>query len=72
MSVMDPKEGDIKTIWDRNNSDEVEAARAQFKKMTDKGFLAYTVKKSGRKGDQIHEFDPDAEKIILTPPVRGG
>lgn len=72
LCVMDPVAGDIKTIWDKNNPDEVSSAETQFKKMTKKGYLAYMVKKDGEKGEQITSFDPEAEKIILTPPVRGG
>jgi hypothetical protein len=26
----------------------------------------------GTKGEQLHAFDPDAQKIIFTPPMKGG
>ena len=64
--------GDTKVIWDPHNSDEVEAAKAQFDALRKKGFLAYTVNKKGDKGEVITKFDPDAEKIILSPPLVGG
>ncbi len=64
--------GDTKVIWDPKNADEVEAAEAQFNALKKKGFIAYTVNKKGDKGEIIRKFDPDAEKIILSPPLAGG
>lgn len=65
--------GDTKVIWDPNNEDEVDAAKAQFKALKKKGYLAYAVKgKDGAKGEQIHEFDPEAGRIILAPALQGG
>lgn len=72
MAVMDPKAGDLKVIWDPNNEDEVAAAADQFTTLRKKGYLAYTVDSRGKKGTQITEFDPTAEKIILAPALRGG
>lgn len=72
MAVMDGT-GDTKILWDSHNADEVEAARAQFNALRAKGFLAYkVVGKEGTKGEMITQFDPDAEKIVLSPPLRGG
>jgi len=71
LSILGTK-GDTKVIWDPENEDEVEAAEEQFDTLIDKGFLAFEVKKAGRKGKQIKEFDPDAGKIIMTPAVKGG
>ena len=65
-------EGDLKVIWDSDNEDEVEAAREQFETLTGKGYLAFRVKKDGKKGVQTKKFDPDAEKLILAPPIAGG
>lgn len=64
--------GDTKIIWDPNNTDEVENARRSFTDLRAKGYLAYKVTPDGSKGEVIREFDPDAEKIILAPPLRGG
>jgi hypothetical protein len=64
--------GDTKIIWDSKNEDEVENAKEQFDRLKKKGFLAFSVNKDGSKNKQIHEFDPDAEKIILSPPLVGG
>ncbi len=71
MAILDGT-GDTKVIWDAHNPDEVAAAKAQFDTLKKKGFIAYTVNKKGDKGEVIREFDPDAEKIILSPPLAGG
>jgi hypothetical protein len=65
--------GDTKIIWARDNPMEVEIARAAFDKAKRSGFAAYTVEgKEGRKGRVIGEFDVEAERIILAPPMAGG
>ena len=61
------KEGDLKTIWDAENAEEVAAAKKQFDEMKKKGFMAYTVKKAGGKGEIMHEFDPEADASSATP-----
>lgn len=65
--------GDVKQIWDPANADEVAAARKTFNDLTKKGYLAFAVTGSkGAKGEQIREFDPEASRIILAPPMQGG
>jgi len=65
--------GDTKTIWDRNNPIEVEAARASFKRFKDEGYTAYSVKgERGERGEVITSFDPTAERIIFAPRMKGG
>ena len=71
MRIIDEK-GDTKVIWDPENKDEVQAAQNQFHTLIDKKFQAFKVKKTGGKGTKITEFDPDAGKIILSPPIVGG
>jgi len=72
MEVMDTT-GDSKHLWDPGNYKEVEAMKDLFKSLTKKGYIAYTVdKKDGTKGKLIKKFDPDAGRIILSPPVVGG
>jgi hypothetical protein len=71
MAVMD-RTGDTKTIWDADNADEVEVARETFNKLKRKGYLAYRVKENGKKGEIITEFDPSAQKLIMSPPMAGG
>ena len=65
-------QGDTKIIWDADKEDEVDVARSSFNKLKSKGYYAYKVKKKGEKGRVIREFDPDAEKIIMALPMRGG
>lgn len=65
--------GDQRVMWDRGNRDEVTAARRTFTDLTGKGYLAYRAEgKHGEQGEQIREFDPDAERIILVRPNQGG
>lgn len=73
MEILDHT-GDTKVIWDKDNPDEVEAARAQFDKLVgSKRFAAFEVKgEKGDKGKQIRAFDPNAERMILVPPMVGG
>lgn len=72
MAVMN-EEGDKKTIWNRDNPVEVEAARQEFAFFKAKGYMAYKVEgKEGTRGEVIGEFDPGAQRIIFAPPMRGG
>lgn len=64
--------GDTKTIWDSENADEVENARRVFNDLKKKGFSIFRVDKKGEKGERMHEFDPDAEKMIAVPRIAGG
>jgi len=67
------RDGDQRVMWDRGNADEVAAARRTFRDLTGKGYLAYkAVGKKGEQGEQIRQFDPDAERIILAKPLQGG
>ncbi len=65
-------EGDIKLEWDPDNKKEVELAEKTFKQNLDKGFLAYRVYDSGRKGESLEKFDKFAEKILFLTPLAGG
>jgi len=65
--------GDIKKVWNAANRDEVEDARRSFDDLVKKKkYLAFKVTDSGDKGEQIREFNPEAGKMILVPPVAGG
>jgi len=64
--------GDTKIIWDAGQEDEVATARRTFNELRAKRYNAYAVKKNGDQGELINEFDPEAEKIILAPPMAGG
>lgn len=64
--------GDVKKSWNRNNPDEVEDARRSFNALKAKGFSAFRVDAAGVQNGVMREFDPDAERIVLIPPVIGG
>jgi hypothetical protein len=72
LEIMDHT-GDTKIMWSKDNADEVDAARTQFNTLIAKKFTAFrVVGKDGKPGEQIREFDPTAERIIMSPPVQGG
>lgn len=71
LCVMDHT-GDTKTIWDPDNSDQVDVVRDAFNKLKSKGYLAYTVQEGGKRGTLLNSFDPRAGKIIMSPPMAGG
>jgi hypothetical protein len=67
------KSGDLKVMWDKDNEDEIAAAQDVFDDLRGKGYLAYKAQgRKGEKGEQIREFDPDAERIVLVKPHAGG
>lgn len=66
-------DGDTKYLWDKNNADEVAIAKSTFDNFRKKGYLAFKVTgKDGAKGDQVTEFDPEAERYIFAPQMQGG
>ena len=64
--------GDTKIIFDTSRPEEVEEARRTFKRLREKGYIAYRVADGGAKGEIMTEFDAAAGKIILAPAMRGG
>ena len=73
LHIMD-ETGDTRLMWDPRNQDEIDIAKAAFKKAKDKGMIAYTVDPdTGEKtGTVIREFDEKAGKIIMAPQLVGG
>lgn len=71
MHVMDPT-GHTTVGWDPEVEAEVESARATFTRMTGRGYQAFHVSEGGGKSERMTEFDPDAEKMLLIPQLRGG
>lgn len=65
--------GDTKVIWNPRDEDEVTNARRTFDELVgEKRFAAFRVRERGARGEQVTEFDPDAEKLIIVPPMAGG
>jgi hypothetical protein len=60
-----------KIIWDKDNPDEIEAARKQFDSLLKKGHFAFTVDEKGAE-KQIKQFDPNVGKIFFAPILHGG
>jgi hypothetical protein len=71
MAVLDPS-GHTRTTWDSSKPDEVAAARHTFNELVAKRYRAFRVKKDGGEGEPMTTFDPNAEAVILVPPVVGG
>lgn len=64
--------GDTRIEWDRDQPDEVSIARKAFNAAKEKGKLIYKTHADGTKAEQLHAFDPTAERIVATPPLVGG
>lgn len=65
--------GDTRVMWNPDNTDEVKAAKRQWDDLVGKKrFRGFRVKSDGEKGEQVTEFDPDAAKLIIVPPMAGG
>lgn len=71
MSIMDPT-GHTTHGWDPCVEAEVDEARAMFTRMTDKGYRAFHVTDDGEQARPMRDFDPDAEKMLLIPQLKGG
>ena len=76
LSYLDPAEGDVRLTWEPGNTEDIATARRAFNDLRGKGYLAYKVRAGSRTREptreQIRTFDPEAEQIVLTPPLRGG
>lgn len=72
MHVLDSG-GDTKIIWNSDNREEVNAAKEHFKALRAKHYLAFKAEgREGTQGSQIHDFDPNLERIIMVPRSVGG
>ena len=71
MAVLDHT-GHTSTTWNKDNAEEVAAARATFDAMTAKGYRAFRVRGNGQQGTRMDTFDPDAESMVMVPQLRGG
>lgn len=71
LAVLD-RTGDTRLEWDPERRDEVDAARKMFAELKAKRYLAYRCDADGNRGEVIREFDPEAERIVMTPQLVGG
>lgn len=67
-------DGDINVSWDKNDPDDVAMAKGWWDDATKvKKYLGYKVEgEEGRRGEVMREFDPTAERLILSPQAQGG
>lgn len=72
MFVMTKENGDKRLQWSRKKPDEIDAARTRFDELKRRGYLAYKVNASGGQGEVLDAFDPNEQRIIMTPPMVGG
>lgn len=63
-------EGYVKLTWKKDNMEEVAIAEKTFKEFVNKGWLA--VSEVSCKKTQIFTFNPDLERIVLSPFIMGG
>jgi hypothetical protein len=70
--ILTDKTGDTRIMWNSDNPEEVKSAQKRFDELKSKGYLSYTVNKTGKQGEVLHKFDPNAERIIFTPASVGG
>ena len=68
---MDDNPHTIVLIWDRDDIQEVERIKKEFEEYLQKGWIAFTVTPNEKK-ILVYKFDPNFEKIILTPMIEGG
>ena|SRR5215204_2745307 len=68
------KGGDDKLTWDSDDEFQVGKARTAFNDYVNRGFKMYKSGTIGGKkvGDPITEFDPNIERMIAVPPLKGG
>jgi hypothetical protein len=63
-------DGDARTFWDSANPEEVAVAKALFERLRGKGHMIYRAGEN--KSVQVHEFDPEAGKLVAVAPLVGG
>jgi hypothetical protein len=71
IAVLD-QSGDTRLVWDPENRDDVKTAKKMFDDLKAKGYVAYAVEQKEARGKVVTKFDPAAQKLIMTPPLRGG
>ncbi len=72
LSIPDPVEGDLRVEWDPNNAEQVDLAREAFNRAHQRRMTAYRLAPGGGRGEQMTEFDPAAEAILMAPQMVGG
>lgn len=65
--------GDQKVAWDPADKGQIEKARSKFNQLVkNMKYLAFRMDETGKKGEQIKEFDENAGAILIVAPMQGG
>lgn len=80
--------GDDRLDWNVNDTSSVAKARLKFQELRKAGYLLFKLVSRVadqiankladpadvrcKQGEQLHEFDPEAEVIVASPPLVGG
>ena len=65
--------GDTRIKWNKKKVKEIEEAEKMFNLLVkEKGLLAFSVGKFGRKGERVTEFNSNLGKVIIMAPIAGG
>lgn len=49
-----------------------EEANRRFDELIGKNYLAFSATATGETGTQVRTFDPEAEELLMVPPMVGG
>lgn len=71
IGVMDRK-GHTTHVWKKSDPKAVEEARTLYGVLTGAGYRAFNMRKDGRQGVMMKEFDPEAKRMLFMPPFAGG
>lgn len=63
--------GDATLTWNVDVQEQVEEAQRQFEELVNQGYLA-AKSLGGGQHEMITEFDPEATRILVMPPIVGG
>lgn len=65
------RQGDVGETWEVTDTGSVQKAKDHFDALMKKGALAFETTKPGQ-AEQIKEFNPEAEEIVMVPAIKGG
>jgi hypothetical protein len=66
------RSGDTRHQFDRNDPASVEMARDRFRELTNAGFRAVALERNGEQGRLLSGFDPQVERMLFIPQLKGG
>ena len=72
LRVLDPKAGDILTTWEPKDKESTSVARTNFDQARKQGLVPYKISRRTGNTELLHNFDPEADTIVMAPPVTGG